>query len=135
MFNDWPRIPVDTSSGNPFHRIESIAVSAATRWALGPDGPHKQPQSLAQTVSSTVHEALLHLTELGLIDIDVARMDAARGIPPARMDFRPDVEPPQHLGNGANAETCPACKGTNPPYPFICPGPTGNPDTEAPAND
>jgi hypothetical protein len=24
---------------------------------------------------------------------------------------------------GGNAEDCPACSGTNPPYPFICPGP------------
>lgn len=22
-----------------------------------------------------------------------------------------------------NAEDCPACSGTNPPYPFLCPGP------------
>lgn len=29
---------------------------------------------------------------------------------------------PQHLGNQANAEDCPACHGTNPPYPFLCPG-------------
>ncbi|MFM9629407.1 hypothetical protein ACKI10_17490 [Streptomyces galilaeus] len=29
----------------------------------------------------------------------------------------------QHLGGRANAEDCPACKGTNPPYPFLCPGP------------
>jgi hypothetical protein len=26
---------------------------------------------------------------------------------------------------GGNAEDCPACHGTNPPYPFICPGPDG----------
>ncbi|UJV42044.1 hypothetical protein [Streptomyces sp. AMCC400023] len=31
--------------------------------------------------------------------------------------------PPQHIGGRANAEDCPACHGTNPPYPFICPGP------------
>jgi hypothetical protein len=131
MFDDWPRVPVDTSRGNPFHRVESIAISAANRWAMGPDGPYKQPgQSLAQIVSGTVREALLHLAELGLIDVDVARMDAARGIPPGRKDFRPDTAPPQHLGNGANAEDCPACTGTNPAYTFICPGPDGNPDTE-----
>ena len=28
---------------------------------------------------------------------------------------------------GGNAEDCPACEGTNPPYPFICPGPTTAP--------
>lgn len=31
-----------------------------------------------------------------------------------------------HLGAGTNAEDCPACAGTNPPYPFICPGPGAN---------
>jgi len=32
--------------------------------------------------------------------------------------------PPAHLAKGTNAEDCPACKGTNPDYPFLCPGPT-----------
>jgi hypothetical protein len=35
-------------------------------------------------------------------------------------------QPLVHIGNGANAEDCPACEGTNPPYPFICPGPKDN---------
>ncbi|MET9517015.1 hypothetical protein [Streptomyces sp. NPDC002994] len=30
---------------------------------------------------------------------------------------------------GGNAEDCPACHGTNPPYPFICPGPEQQPTT------
>jgi hypothetical protein len=30
--------------------------------------------------------------------------------------------PAKHIGGRANAEDCPACEGTNPPYPFICPG-------------
>lgn len=29
---------------------------------------------------------------------------------------------PAHLAKGTNAEDCPACKGTNPPYSFLCPG-------------
>jgi hypothetical protein len=28
---------------------------------------------------------------------------------------------------GGNAEDCPACSGTNPDYPFICPGPQSTP--------
>jgi hypothetical protein len=28
-----------------------------------------------------------------------------------------------HVHVGGNAEDCPGCKGTNPPYPFLCPGP------------
>ncbi|MGY4931591.1 hypothetical protein ACWD7T_10800 [Streptomyces sp. 900116325] len=38
-----------------------------------------------------------------------------------------DREPLTHLAKGANAEDCPACKGTNPPYPFLCPGPEQQP--------
>lgn len=39
-----------------------------------------------------------------------------------------DPEPrpaPQHIGQGANAEDCPACRAAPepPPYPFLCPGP------------
>ncbi|MFE5628454.1 hypothetical protein [Streptomyces sp. NPDC056543] len=36
---------------------------------------------------------------------------------------QPPAAPPAHIGGRANAEDCPACAGTNPPYPFICPGP------------
>ncbi|MEU7293347.1 hypothetical protein AB0A76_09105 [Streptomyces exfoliatus] len=35
-----------------------------------------------------------------------------------------DQTPPVHVGG--NAEDCPACTGTNPPYPFICPGAKGS---------
>lgn len=36
---------------------------------------------------------------------------------------------PRHVGNGANAENCPACDNNpNPAYPFTCPGePTPQP--------
>ncbi|MGC5531606.1 hypothetical protein [Streptomyces sp. SR-10] len=34
------------------------------------------------------------------------------------------TEPPTHQPKGTNAEDCPACAGANPPYPFLCPGPT-----------
>ncbi|WP_354596109.1 hypothetical protein R1Y80_00905 [Streptomyces sp. JL1001] len=37
------------------------------------------------------------------------------------------TEPPTHLPKGTNAEDCPACKGTNPDYPFLCPGPPAAP--------
>lgn len=32
------------------------------------------------------------------------------------------AEPLVHIGGRVNAEDCPACAGTNLPYPFICPG-------------
>lgn len=40
-------------------------------------------------------------------------------VPPQPEETQPA---PAHIGGGANAEDCPACHGTNPPYPFICPG-------------
>ena len=42
--------------------------------------------------------------------------------PDGSYSARPAV-PPTHLPKGTNAEDCPACEGTNPPYPFLCPGP------------
>ncbi|MEU2426957.1 hypothetical protein ABZ619_39095 [Streptomyces sp. NPDC007851] len=124
MFDEWPRIVVDTSRGTPHHRIARLATHAADHWALGPDGPLKTPQPLASTISGAVHEALLHLAELGLIDIDTDRLNAAKAIPIDRGGLGPKAAVPEHLSAGANAENCPACKGTNPPYPFLCPGPT-----------
>ncbi|MFG2670829.1 hypothetical protein [Streptomyces sp. NPDC048445] len=39
------------------------------------------------------------------------------------------TDAPTHLAKGTNAEDCPACKGTNPDYPFLCPGPEQQPTT------
>lgn len=83
-FDPWPRIPVDTSPDSDFHRLNRIAGHAATGWALGPDGAYAQQRTLADIVDNAVREALLHLLELGLIDIDSARMHAAHGWPTQR---------------------------------------------------
>lgn len=53
--------------------------------------------------------------------------DVRRSVLRALESEEPPTTPavtPQHLGNGANAEDCPACSGTNPPYPWVCPGET-----------
>jgi hypothetical protein len=81
MFDPWPRIPVDTGPDTAFHHIDRIAGHAATHWALGPAGTYAQNLTLAQTVDGAVREALLHLLELGLIDIDAERLNAAPGWP------------------------------------------------------
>jgi hypothetical protein len=83
-FDPWPRIEVDTSEGSDFHRLNRIAGHAATGWALGPDGAYTPGRTLADIVDNAVREALLHLLELGLIDIDAARMHAAPGWPTHR---------------------------------------------------
>lgn len=81
MFGPWPRIDIDTSNGSNFHHLNRIAGSAATHWALGPDGTYAQNLTLAETIDGAVREALLHLLELGLIDIDLERMQTAPGWP------------------------------------------------------
>ena len=80
----WPRIPIDTTEDSDFHRINRIASHAATSWALGPNGTYAQNLTLAETVDGAVHEALLHLMELGLIDIDTDRLNNAPGWPMSR---------------------------------------------------
>ncbi|MEE1838161.1 hypothetical protein [Streptomyces sp. SP17KL33] len=94
-FLDWPRIPTDTGEGTRHYQLTTIGRRVAYDWITGPDGPYKHPeQTMAQTIRGAVGEALLHLLELGLIDIDTDRIDSAPGIPWARTDFRPDTEEP-----------------------------------------
>jgi len=91
-FDDWPRIPVDTRRLSPFRRVENIAERAASSWVTGPDGPYKDPgMTLHEIVSGAVHEGLLHLVELGLIDIDLDRLNGASGYPMRRSDCRPET--------------------------------------------
>lgn len=48
----------------------------------------------------------------------------------------PDVDTePVHIGGQTNAEDCPACTGTNPDYPFICPGPAAEQPAPTTANN
>ncbi len=85
MFDPFPRIDVDTSDGSPFRRVLGLAISAAHGWTFGPDGPYKSPgQTGAEITRMEISEALLHLLELGFIDIDTERMNAARGWPMRR---------------------------------------------------
>lgn len=85
MLDPWPRININTDPGSDFHHIQRIAAHAATQWSLGPDGTHKQSLTLAATVDGAVREALLHLLELGLIDIDSDRLNNAPGWPMSRI--------------------------------------------------
>ncbi|MEV7805040.1 hypothetical protein AB0O28_19025 [Microbispora sp. NPDC088329] len=81
----FPRITVDESDGSPFDRILRIGVFAADSWALGPDGPIRNPhQTKADICRGQVREALLHLLELGLVDIDVDRLNDGNSYPAFR---------------------------------------------------
>jgi hypothetical protein len=85
MFDPFPRIAVDTGDGSPFRHLLGLAISAAHGWTFGPDGPYKSPgQTGAEVTRMEVSEALLHLLELGFIDIDTERMKSAPGWPMKR---------------------------------------------------
>jgi hypothetical protein len=73
----FPRIAVDTSEDSTFDEILQLAVFSANHWTFGPDGPHKKPLTGSDTARGQIREALLHLLELGLIDIDEKRLNAA----------------------------------------------------------
>uniref|UniRef100_UPI003F491363 hypothetical protein n=1 Tax=Streptomyces sp. CA-141956 TaxID=3240051 RepID=UPI003F491363 len=84
-FADWPRIAIDTSDQSGFAAINRIAGFAASSWTCNsPDGPLETPMPLMQAVDGAVREALLHLLELGLIDIDSERLHAAPSYPTSR---------------------------------------------------
>ncbi|MDX3637800.1 hypothetical protein PV728_48030 [Streptomyces europaeiscabiei] len=58
-------------------------------------------------------------------DLDTAQQLAKQAAPHLVVNGRTALDtyrsdPPRHIGG--NAEDCPACHGTNPDYPFICPG-------------
>ncbi|MFE7118842.1 hypothetical protein ACFU99_25830 [Streptomyces sp. NPDC057654] len=84
IFDPFLRLRVDTSMGSAFADAHFIATRAATCWLLSPEGPYKKPMTMADTVDSALREGLLHLLELGFIDIDEERMRAARGWPGRR---------------------------------------------------
>ncbi|MFL5913137.1 MAG: hypothetical protein ACJ768_21535 [Gaiellaceae bacterium] len=67
-------------------------------------------------------------------DLDTALRLAKEAAPQVTVKGRPAAEVLARLlatgriaHRGGNAECCPACHGTNPRYPFICPGPDGEP--------
>jgi hypothetical protein len=88
-FAAWPRIPVDDSDESPFTRLVKFGATAADMWTFGPDGPFQSPQPPAQATRGQIREALLHLLELGLLDIDTSRLAETVSIPGSRQCSRP----------------------------------------------
>ncbi|MEU4947693.1 hypothetical protein [Streptomyces lavendulae] len=79
--NNWQRIPVDPTDPDTAW-ILKLAVSGADGWALGPHGPlHDRGMALADITTGAVRHGLLHLLELGLIDIDTERLRQAGSFP------------------------------------------------------
>lgn len=87
LFGELARIPVDETEGSDFHEALRIGTFAADAWAMGPDGPYRHPEMTgANRTRHEVREALLHLLELGVIDIDGERLAALleHGVPLGR---------------------------------------------------
>lgn len=58
-------------------QLVRIATHAVDSWYMGPNGPYGRPvKTTAEVNRMIVREALLHLLELGLIDIDRERLAA-----------------------------------------------------------
>jgi hypothetical protein len=94
-FGDWERIPVNEQDGSDFAEILRIGTFAADNWTFSPDGPYQRSQTAAEATRSQLREALLHLLELGLIDIDTGRLHAADGYPMQRSTTpTPEAEQP-----------------------------------------
>lgn len=69
------RIPVDQTEGSDYRQVLWHAVAVATDWATGPDGPFAHPAMTPyESTRGQLNEALLHLLELGIIDIDGERL-------------------------------------------------------------
>ncbi|AYD81660.1 hypothetical protein SEA_KROMP_59 [Streptomyces phage Kromp] len=83
-FADWERIAVDERDGSDFAEILRLGSFAADNWTFSPAGPYQRSQTAAEATRSQLREALLHLLELGLIDIDTDRLRAADGYPMQR---------------------------------------------------
>ena len=85
-FAEWPRIPVDQADGTPFNEILRIAGFAADEWTFGDNGPYRKPGMVKAAITHhQIAEGLLHLLELGLIDIDVERLNAGEWMPTSRL--------------------------------------------------
>lgn len=90
--SEWQRIAVDPTDPDTAWVLK-LAVSGADGWVLGPRGPlHDRGMALVEITSGAVREALLHLLELGLIDIDIERLRAARSFP-LRRDSTKEIRP------------------------------------------
>jgi hypothetical protein len=89
----FPRRQVDESEGSPFRQVLQIGVFAADQWALGPQGPYANPrQTAAEVARGQVREALLHLLEIGLLDIDEDRLAANDWWPTSRESAEESAE-------------------------------------------
>lgn len=115
-------------STEPVHAQHKFMRGSTVSWC--PGRAVAQPgRRTADTITDDELDALYDALARGHAELD--RWVAADALPQTRRALhdvraalgRPAEAQPATAGHrGGNAEDCPAC-GTNPPYPFLCPGP------------
>jgi hypothetical protein len=156
LYRAWPWLRAEADAGgltDPEARTQLQAVIKALgasemenktlRDALA-RCPHREPRKRAEEAVAGLAQALRLTREYVGADLLPAVKgwdwyDALRRWAPHELgEHEQQAEPLVHVGG--NAEDCPACAGTNPDYPFICPGPdkgaddsdgTGGSETDA----
>ncbi|WP_326700228.1 hypothetical protein OG909_24845 [Streptomyces sp. NBC_01754] len=98
------------------------------RTICGERESYRQAWKYEQKRRATAEAEVVRLTAGQCVDsrrmCDLHHQQPVTGCPYPRCLAVRDQTPPEHLAAGTNAEDCPGCVGTNPPYPWICPGPT-----------
>ncbi len=117
-------VPEDADPGDVYAII--VEYRGDDRWAvlrhalcLSTDGRWDR-----ERVSSEREDEWLDAHRFDLATALELAEEQAADIAPAKWRGR-EAAAPAHVGG--NAEDCPACSGTNPDYPFICPGASGGP--------
>lgn len=90
-FGPFERIDVDETDQD-VALVLMVATASADDWMMGPDGPyHRDALRIPSAAmgAGMVKAALLHLLELGLVDIDVERCRSMVGYPLGRNSNRP----------------------------------------------
>lgn len=81
----WERIPLDNRDGL-FDRLVQAALFASDGWTFGPDGPHRNPgMTNVEITRQQFREGFAHLLELGFVDVDAERVNAAPFMPMNRV--------------------------------------------------
>jgi len=128
----WARVG-DSDFGQGYRTAQEDVRAILTRPLLGaeekpepePDAPRREPHPTeadlrhALAVAAKFHSQ--NTDAPAAFEADPASQTSTKADSKAGPSAADTAEEPRHVGG--NAEDCPACEGTNPPYPFICPEP------------
>ncbi|MGW8988699.1 hypothetical protein ACWGRF_01990 [Streptomyces zhihengii] len=115
---------INARTGDVHRAVINFTSSTGQTWTEY-EGPYAKPGAArARLTFWANHMAKSGGTATGYVEqaeTTWRRLDPSAAPGPSAAKAR------QHLAKGTNAEDCPACRGTNPPYPFLCPGPNEEP--------